>query len=162
MVLAYHARQSTKDVDAIFAPAGVIRDLAAEIGHERGLDADWINDGVKGFVSSRAAFAPLELDLSNLSVLMPVPEYLLAMKCMSARTGESSRDMEDVKFLIRHLARSVLSSGSGVGENAVFCGSRVRGTRHGTPTRDGVSSCCRKSLARKMYITPSSLSQLSE
>ena len=34
---------------------------------------------------------------------MPVPEYLLAMKCMSARTGESIRDLEDAMFLIRHL-----------------------------------------------------------
>ena len=103
MVLAFHARQSTKDVDAIFAPAADIRALAARVGRDRGLEEDWINDGVKSFVSSRASFVPLELQFSNLSVLMPVPEYLLAMKCMAARTGESSRDMEDAKFLIRHL-----------------------------------------------------------
>jgi hypothetical protein len=37
---------------------------------------------------------------------MPVPEYLLAMKCMAARlgstTGEAS-DVPDILFLIRHL-----------------------------------------------------------
>ena len=37
---------------------------------------------------------------------MPVPEYLLAMKCMAARiggtTGEQS-DVGDIIFLIRHL-----------------------------------------------------------
>lgn len=37
---------------------------------------------------------------------MPVPEYLLAMKCMAARlggtTGEAS-DVQDIVFLIRHL-----------------------------------------------------------
>jgi hypothetical protein len=32
MVLAYAARVSTKDVDAIFHPASLIRDLAAQIG----------------------------------------------------------------------------------------------------------------------------------
>jgi hypothetical protein len=104
MVLAFQARQSTKDVDAIFAPAGIIRDLAAEVGRERGLDEDWIDDGEKGFVSSRRAFISLGLNLPHLSVLMPVPEDLLAMKCMAARAGESARDMQDVKFLLRHLA----------------------------------------------------------
>ena len=103
MVLAFHARQSTKDVDAIFVPAADIRALAAEVARDRGLDEDWINDGVKRFVSSRASLVPLEVQFTNLSMLMPVPEYLLAMKCMAARAGESSRDMEDVKFLIRHL-----------------------------------------------------------
>ena len=103
MVLAFQARQATKDVDAIFAPADVIRRLASKVGVERGLAEDWINDGVKGFVSARQSFAPLEMNLPNLAVLVPAPEYLLAMKCMAARIGESTRDMEDAKFLIRHL-----------------------------------------------------------
>ena len=103
MVLAFRARQSTKDVDAIFGPAAAIRELAAGVGQERGLEEDWLNDGVKGFVSAHPATTSLELGLSNLSVLMPVPEYLLAMKCMAARSGESARDLEDVKFLLEHL-----------------------------------------------------------
>jgi hypothetical protein len=46
---------------------------------------------------------------------MPVPEYLLAMKCMAARLGGTSgepSDVPDILFLIRHLqlksARDVL------------------------------------------------------
>jgi hypothetical protein len=37
---------------------------------------------------------------------MPVPEYLLAMKCMAARVGGTSdepSDVVDIVFLIRHL-----------------------------------------------------------
>jgi hypothetical protein len=37
---------------------------------------------------------------------MPVPEYLLAMKCMAARLGGTSgegSDLPDIVFLIRHL-----------------------------------------------------------
>ena len=37
---------------------------------------------------------------------MPVPEYLLAMKCMAARLGGTSgepSDVTDIVFLIRHL-----------------------------------------------------------
>jgi hypothetical protein len=37
---------------------------------------------------------------------MPVPEYLLAMKCMAARIGgtaDEPSDVADIIFLIRHL-----------------------------------------------------------
>src|SRR6266480_5139780 len=53
MVLAFTARLSTKDVDAIFQPTTLIRELARRIGEEQHLPADWLNDGVKGYISSR-------------------------------------------------------------------------------------------------------------
>jgi hypothetical protein len=37
---------------------------------------------------------------------MPVPEYLLAMKCMAARIGgtaDEPSDVADITYLIRHL-----------------------------------------------------------
>jgi hypothetical protein len=37
---------------------------------------------------------------------MPVPEYLLAMKCMAARLGGTEgeqSDLPDIRFLIKHL-----------------------------------------------------------
>ena len=101
MVLAYHARQSTKDVDAIFAPTGPIRELAAQLASEHGWEDDWINDGVKGWLSSRQDIVDAGLNFTHLSVMMPSPEYLLAMKCMAARGELGSRDLEDVKFLVR-------------------------------------------------------------
>src|SRR5271165_6762835 len=52
MVLAFSARIATKDVDALFQPTQPIRELARQIGLEKGLAPDWLNDGVKGFVSS--------------------------------------------------------------------------------------------------------------
>lgn len=103
MVLAFQARQSTRDVDAVFAPATAVREAVAEVGQERGWAGDWLNDGVKGFVSARRNVQDAGLNLPNLAVTMPVPEYLLAMKCMAARAGQGSRDMDDVKFLIRRL-----------------------------------------------------------
>lgn len=116
MVLAFTARLSTKDVDALFQPATLVRALARRIGEEQSLPADWLNDGVKGFVSTRHEMTAGNLpQFSHLRLTMPVPEYLLAMKCMAARlggtTGEAS-DMPDIVFLIRHLqlksARDVL------------------------------------------------------
>jgi hypothetical protein len=107
MVLAFAARVSTKDVDALFQPTQLIRDLAGRIGEEQHLPEHWLNDGVKGYVSSRHEVLAGNLpQFQNLRLTMPVPEYLLAMKCMAARlggtTGEPS-DVEDIRFLIRHL-----------------------------------------------------------
>ena len=107
MLLALTARLSTKDVEAIFQPTPLIRDLARRIGEEQSLPADWLNDGVKGFVSARHETTAGNLpQFPHLRLTMPVPEYLLAMKCMAARlggtTGEAS-DVPDIVFLIRHL-----------------------------------------------------------
>jgi hypothetical protein len=114
MVLAFTARLPTKDVDALFQPTPLIRDLASRIGKEQSLPADWLNDGVNGFAWRETTAGNLP-QFPHLRLTMPVPEYLLAMKCMAARlggtTGESS-DVPDIVFLIRHLqlksARDVL------------------------------------------------------
>ncbi|MFM7100354.1 MAG: hypothetical protein ACKO3N_04210 [Verrucomicrobiota bacterium] len=116
MVLAFNARLSTKDVDAIFHPTTLTRELVRRIGEERQLPPDWLNDGVKGFVSARHETTVGNLpQFPHLRLTMPVPEYLLAMKCMSARLGGASgegSDIPDIMFLIRHLglksARAVL------------------------------------------------------
>lgn len=107
MVLAFAARISTKDVDALFQPTTLIRDLAKRVGGDQSLPTDWLNDGVKGFVSTKHETTPGNLpQFPHLRLTMPVPEYLLAMKCMAARlggsTGESS-DVADITFLLRHL-----------------------------------------------------------
>jgi hypothetical protein len=116
MLLAFTARLSTKDVDAVFQPTPLIRDLARRIGEEQQLPADWLNDGVKGYVSARHETTAGNLpQFPHLRLTMPVPEYLLAMKCMAARLGGTageSTDIPDITFLIRHLhlgsAREVL------------------------------------------------------
>jgi hypothetical protein len=107
MVLAFNARVSTKDVDALFQPAGPIRELAASVAAEHRLTPDWLNDGVKGFVSARHELTSGNLpQFPNLRLTMPVPEYLLAMKCMAGRvggTGDEISDVPDIISLIRHL-----------------------------------------------------------
>lgn len=107
MVLAFNARLSTRDVDAIFQPTTLTRELVRRVGEARQLPADWLNDGVKGFVSARHETTSGNLpQFTNLRLTMPVPEYLLAMKCMAARVGGTSgegSDVPDIVFLIRHL-----------------------------------------------------------
>jgi hypothetical protein len=106
MVLAFNARGSTKDVDAIFEPSAAVRGAAQVVARNLSLPEDWLNDAAKGFLSPSADFAPIDaLDLPNLRVQAPTPEYMLAMKVLSARTGVSEErgDPHDIAFLIRLL-----------------------------------------------------------
>ncbi len=101
MTLVLEARKSTKDVDAIFHPPKIIREIAAEIGRENSFSETWLNDGVKGFASEKGEHS-LYYEDTNLKIFAAIPEYILAMKCMSMRLAES-KDQEDVIFLIKKL-----------------------------------------------------------
>lgn len=100
MCLVYNARASTKDVDAIFEPAQIMRKLAEEIASEEALPKDWLNDGAKAYIQPHFQRQDV-LNLSHLLIWAPEPRYMLAMKCISARWD--TNDKNDVIFLIRHL-----------------------------------------------------------
>ena len=102
MCLAYDARPATQDVDAVFRPVRPIREAAARVAERAGVATDWLNDGVKGFMSDRGEFAPF-LELDHLRVMVAHPEYLLAMKCIAMRIGAEFHDEDDVRFLLRWL-----------------------------------------------------------
>ena len=102
MCLAYAARPATQDVDAVFRPAAEIREAAARVAARTRLRADWLNDGVKGFMSAQGDFAPF-LELDHLRVMLAQPTYLLAMKCLAMRIGAEFHDEDDVRYLLRHL-----------------------------------------------------------
>lgn len=96
MCLVYQARPSTKDVDAIFHPTSEFRQAVARVAENHDLRPDWLNDAVKGFVVEHRQ--RIFLDLPNLKVYVPEPDYLLAMKTLAARV--EGTDTEDVKFLV--------------------------------------------------------------
>ena len=105
MCLAYAARPSTQDVDGVFLPAREVRDATARVAVQARVAANWLNDGVKGYLSERADFAPF-LALDHLRVLVAQPEYLLAMKCLAWRIDAEVHDEEDVRYLLRLLGLS--------------------------------------------------------
>ena len=106
MVLAFNARLSTQDVDAVFQPPEVIRRRAQEIAEEINLPTDWLNDGVKGYVSDVPEYTSDGLpQMSLLRIIRPTAEYLLAMKCMASRfpSYTTKGDKDDIVFLLNYL-----------------------------------------------------------
>ena len=102
MCVAYAARPSTQDIDGVFRPATQVRRAAARVAARAHVADNWLNDGVKGFLSAQGDFAPF-LELDHLHVMVAQPEYLLAMKCLSMRIGAEFHDEDDVRYLLRHL-----------------------------------------------------------
>jgi hypothetical protein len=107
MVLAFDARASTKDVNAIFRPTQLVRELAEIVAGEQDLPSDWLNDGAKGFVSTNHEVSAGELpQFPGLRVVAPTAAYMLALKCMAARIAAGpggADDVADIAFLVEHL-----------------------------------------------------------
>jgi len=110
MLLTMAYRPATRDVDAVFEKdRNFLRRLAAEMAEEYDWDADWLNDGVKGWLSEverdpdakRFIGTYPSEDEPGLRVFVPKPEYLFAMKCRAMRIGglDTSEDIDDIKRL---------------------------------------------------------------
>lgn len=100
IALAYDARRSTKDVDAVFEPKLVIYEAAAAVAERLGLAAGWLNDAVKGFLADPDPHAQPVLELPGLRCLAASPRILLALKVLAHRAGE---DEDDVTLLAGEL-----------------------------------------------------------
>ncbi len=106
MVLAFDARESTRDVDAIFVPKEDMLNAARQVAGEFGIDPDWMNNGVAGFVSPEGQVTSEGMPVfNNLRVMRPTTEYLLAMKCLASRVATFGirGDRQDVITLLREL-----------------------------------------------------------
>ena len=98
LALGYDARESTRDVDALFEPKLAVYEAAARVGEQAGLAPGWLNDAMKGFLHGDDAGRRLVLDHPALKVFVASPRYLLAMKLLAARV---ERDAEDIELLLR-------------------------------------------------------------
>jgi hypothetical protein len=103
MVLAYHARQSTHDVDVfILSPkeAQITRRLAQQVAQELGWPDDWLNDGAKGFLVGISQ-GPVIFSAPGIIVRRPEVAQLLAMKLSAWRDDV---DIDDARRLLRELS----------------------------------------------------------
>lgn len=106
MVLAFDARDSTRDVDAVFVPKDKVLDCARQVSKEFDIDEDWMNNGVKGFISDKAEVTHEGMPVfENLRIMRPTTEYLLAMKCLASRVASPGikGDRADVISLLHIL-----------------------------------------------------------
>ena len=108
LALAFNVRRATRDVDAVVRGSPTfLRNAAAEVAREEGWPEDWLNDGVKGFVSAHERMQIMERfqasEEGGLRVFTPAPEYLFAMKCMAMRPEgiEGSHDISDIEALAK-------------------------------------------------------------
>ena len=102
MCLALGARAATRDIDAWFQPSAKVRQAAARVAAIADVPEDWLNDAVKAFLSPRGEFDRY-IERSHLQVFVALPSYMLALKCMAMRLGEEFQDVDDVRYLLRHL-----------------------------------------------------------
>ena len=110
LVLTLPGRVATKDVDAVVhQEAAWLRQAVSALAEEKGWPPDWLNDGVKGWLSHRDADPeakrffksyPSE-DEPGLRVFVASPTYLFAMKCLAMRIGgvEETQDRSDIEAL---------------------------------------------------------------
>ena len=113
MCLALAARDSSRDVDAVFRPSKIVRQAAVRVAVRAAVPETWLNDAVKGWLSPRGEFDAY-LDLPHLKVFVARPEYLLAMKCAAMRLGEEFHDLDDVRYLLRYLNITAASDAMGI------------------------------------------------
>ena len=90
MALAYDSRRSTRDIDAVFKPHGVVLEEARAVAGELGLPPWWLNEQASVYVAPGGdASAPHVFDHPGLRVSAASPEHLLAMKVLAARRRDA-------------------------------------------------------------------------
>lgn len=112
LMLVSNFRVATADVDAVAAEdQGFIDSAAQTIAARRGWPGDWLNDGVRTYLSPHVeGFAQHTLFRTypdeatpGLRVFVPTAEYILAMKLMALRLdpGSGRNDLEDILNLMQ-------------------------------------------------------------
>ncbi|MDZ4345557.1 MAG: DUF6036 family nucleotidyltransferase [Candidatus Binatia bacterium] len=112
LMLASNFRVATQDVDAVVeGDQSTVTRLAEEVARRRGWAADWLNDGVRTYLSPNVeglaehhelfCAYPSEQDV-GLRVFVPSPEYMLAMKLMAMRLDPAGgkSDLADIVNLM--------------------------------------------------------------
>jgi len=105
MVLAYDARPSTHDVDAVIvspAEARITRQLAEQVAIELDWPLDWLNDGAKSYLFGMSQGQIIHSS-AGIVVRQPSIAQLLAMKLSAWRDDV---DIEDAELLLSKMDRN--------------------------------------------------------
>jgi hypothetical protein len=112
LILMANFRQSTADVDAVALKSeqASIDRMAQEIARERGWAVDWLNDGVRTYLTPTIEGVEQQHSLfrsypseeaPGLRVFVPTAHYMLAMKLHALRVDlDQAKDRDDLKNLL--------------------------------------------------------------
>ncbi len=157
LILAFDTRRATRDVDAVVHGApDFLRRAAARVAAEEGWPSDWLNDGVKGFISANEKMHLMERfqasPAGGLRIYTPAPEYLFAMKCMAMRPEgwEGSHDISDIEILADEIGLEDVGSALSLVE-AFYPASRIP-----AKVRFGVEEIMERIAARRSRAQPES------
>jgi hypothetical protein len=105
MVLLFHARETTKDVDAYFLSPGaaIVRAAAERVAGGLNLPEDWLNDGAKGYFVGVTTGEVL-FESKSLLIRAVSTAQLLAMKLAAWRDAV---DRADAQLLLSQIPGSV-------------------------------------------------------
>ena len=128
LLLTLKQRVATKDVDGVFdRDKDFVRKLAVEMAEEFDWDQNWLNDGVKGWLSKADSDPDVKRlfktypseNEPGLRVFIPKPEYMFAMKCRAMRVGgvEGSADIDDIRSLAQELGIPNIEQGLAIVES---------------------------------------------
>lgn len=105
MTMVYDNRPATKDINCIFSEANnkLLNHVLELTGRAFGLPAGWINDDINEPLSALLREdKEVHRCYSNLTILKPRAEQLLAMKILAARP-EPAKDFVDAYLLCKDL-----------------------------------------------------------
>jgi len=107
LVLLFGARESTKDVDAVFLgpDAAPVRSAAERVAEDQGLPRDWLNDAAKGYIVELSD-GEILYDTPSLMVRAASTAHLLAMKLAAWR---DALDRGDARLLLETMSGSAES-----------------------------------------------------
>jgi predicted nucleotidyltransferase len=96
MAMAYDGRRTTRDVDAMLVPHGVLVEEARAVADELGLPSWWLNEQATVYVSGKDDPGKRRVfDHPGLRVTVASPEHIFAMKALAARNA----DLDDLRSL---------------------------------------------------------------
>lgn len=95
------ARESTRDIDAIYDHRGEVDDAVNDIALEHGITPDWLEWISKGLRAPKHETFQHLHTFSNLTVYTAAPEYILVQKLFSKRPSavKELRDLQDIRFI---------------------------------------------------------------
>ncbi|MHB1711512.1 MAG: nucleotidyltransferase [Acidimicrobiales bacterium] len=98
MVLAFHSRFTTDDVDGSVYPTEEVLAVAAEVASRRGLKNNWLSDSAKIFVP--VAKEPEWRPVYRVGSIEIVAADERTMLAITMRASRGRRDEDDIEFLL--------------------------------------------------------------